>query len=47
MGFLEYEYDEVATIDILMPRKPCNPTTLDFRESFPSIESIINSDKNK
>ena len=46
-GFLEYEYDEVATIDILMPRKPCNPTTLDFRESFPSIESIINSDKNK
>ncbi len=34
-NFLDYGYDDRATLYIKMPRKPCNPITLDFREGVP------------
>ncbi len=35
--FLNYNYDDKVTLFINMPRKPCNPTTLDFRDKVPFI----------
>jgi hypothetical protein len=41
--FLNYGYDDRVTIYIKMPRKPCNPIALDFREGIPDVETIIQS----
>lgn len=43
--FLKYDYDDRVTVYINIPRKPCNPTTLDFREGVPDLESLIKSNK--
>ena len=42
-NFLNYGYDDRVTLYIKMPRKPCNPITLDFREGIPDVETIIQS----
>ena len=36
--FLKYNYDDRVTLYLNIPRKPCNPFLLDFREGVPSIE---------
>ena len=36
--FLEYRYDDRVTLYLKIPRRPCNPILLDFREGVPSIE---------
>ena len=43
--FLNYNYDDRRTLYINIPRKPCNPTTLDFRDGIPDLEAIIKSNK--
>ena len=45
--FLEYNYDDRVTLYMNIPRKPCNPTTLDFRAGIPALETIIKSSKNQ
>ncbi len=47
LNFLQYDYDDRATVYISIPRKPCNPTTLDFREGVPDLETFIQLNKNK
>ena len=47
LNFLRYGYDDRATVYLNIPRKPCNPTTLDFRRGFPDLGSSINHSKNK
>lgn len=39
--FLQYGYDDRVTLYIKIPKKPCNPTTLDFREGIPDIGTAI------
>lgn len=49
-SFLDYRYDSRAKVYLNIPRKPCNPTTLDFREGIPDIETatkIENVDREK
>lgn len=45
MNFLKYDYDDRVTLYLKIPRKPCNPTMLDFREGIPDLETIIKSNK--
>lgn len=45
--FLKYNYDDRVTLYMNIPRKPCNPTTLDFRAGIPALETIIKSNKNE
>lgn len=45
--FLQYDYDERAKVYLNIPRKPCNPITLDFRKGVPDIETIIRSNKDR
>ena len=41
MPFLNYGYDEQATLFLNIPRKPCNPIILDFREGVPDLGTFI------
>ena len=45
MPFLNYEYDDRVTLYLKIPRKPCNPTMLDFRKGIPDVGSLIESSK--
>ena len=47
LSFLQYDYDDRATVYLNIPRKPCNPTTLDFRKGVPDLETFIQSNKDK
>lgn len=47
MSFLNYGYDERCLLFLNIPRKPCNPVTLDFREGLPDLETIIKSKQDK
>lgn len=47
LSFLRYGYDDRDTVYLNIPRKPCNASILDFRESVPDIETFIRSKKNK
>ena len=47
LRFLRYGYNDRATIYLSIPRKPCNPTTLDFRKGVPDLETFIQSNRNK
>lgn len=44
-SFLKYGYDDRATLYLKIPRKPCNPTILDFREGIPDIGTYIQQQK--
>lgn len=44
-SFLKYGYDERATVFLNVPRKPCNPIILDFREDVPDLDTFIQSKK--
>lgn len=41
MQFAKYGYDERRELFLNIPRKPCNPVTLDFREGIPDLETLI------
>ena len=41
LDFLEYGYDDRVQLYLKLPSKPCNPTTLDFREGIPDIGTLI------
>lgn len=46
-SFLQYGYDERVTIYLNIPRKPCNPTMLDFRDGVPDIGKHIQLKRSK
>lgn len=43
--FADFKYDDQYTLYLNIPRKPCNPSLLDFREHVPTLQEIINSSK--
>ena len=45
LEFLKYGYDDRVQLYLNLPRKPCNPTILDFREGIPDIGTLIQNDK--
>lgn len=45
LTFLNYEYDDRIELYLKIPRKPCNPTILDFREGIPDIGTLIEKKK--
>lgn len=45
LSFLEYRYDDRVELYLKLPRKPCNPTILDFREGIPDIGTLIEKEK--
>lgn len=47
LNFLWYDYDDRATVYLNIPRKPCNPSVLDFRKGVPDLESFIQLNKDK
>lgn len=47
LSFLNYSYDERRIVYLNIPRRPCNPTTLDFRDGVPDLETFIESNKGK
>lgn len=47
LNFLQYDYDDRVTVYLNIPRKPCNPTILDFRKGVPDLETFIQSNRDK
>ncbi len=47
LSFLQYGYDDRAKVYLNIPRKPCNPIVLDFRQGVPNLETFIKSNKDK
>lgn len=47
LSFLRYGYDDRDTVYLNIPRKPCNPTILDFREGVPDLETFIQINRDK
>lgn len=45
--FSNYGYNDRRQLFLNIPRKPCNPITLDFRENVPDLETLIKSNKDK
>ena len=43
LDFLEYGYDVRVQLYLKLPRKPCNPTTLDFREGRANCAAMYGS----
>lgn len=41
LHFLKYGYNDRVQLYLNLPRKPCNPTMLDFREGIPDIGMVI------
>lgn len=41
LKFLKYSYHDRVTQYLQIPRKPCNPVILDFREEVPDVETFI------
>lgn len=41
INFLKYDYDDHTTVYLKIPRKPCNPQTLDFRKEIPGLEVFL------
>ena len=44
LNFLQYGYDDRITLYLNIPRKQCNPLTLDFRTDVPDLETIVYSE---
>ena len=44
-SFLNYRYDDYDTVYLKIPRKPCNPIMLDFRENVPDLETVIRTER--
>ena len=47
LSFLQYSYDDRATVYLKIPRKPCNAVILDFRDGIPDLETFIRSNKDE
>lgn len=47
MSFSNYGYDDRQQLFLNIPRKPCNPVTLDFREGIPDLETFIKSKQDR
>ncbi len=45
--FLQYGYNDLTTLYLKIPRRPCNPNILDFRKNIPDIETLLQSESNK
>ena len=45
--FLNYRYDDYDTLYLRLPRKPCNPIMLDFRENVPDLETLIRTERHQ
>lgn len=45
LEFLKYGYNDRVTQYLQIPRKPCNPAILDFREGIPDVETFIKYQK--
>lgn len=45
LEFLKYGYKDRVQLYLKLPRKPCNPTILDFREGVPDVATLIEKNK--
>lgn len=45
LEFLKYGYNDRVQLYLKLPRKPCNPTILDFREGVPDVATMIEKNK--
>lgn len=47
ISFSNYGYDDRRQLFLNIPRKPCNPVTLDFREGVPDLATFIKSKQDR